>query len=582
MNGAKEAVDEAANNSHTASTPVRGYTVNISHDSLNPIVACDDKVADLDARKCLSQGGTSAFITSQHDDEKPKFPAPGPQEITGALSSAPALPLIHEVLFVAIVCLAQLCTQVSFGQVLFILPVIGESFSLSDESELSWLVAGYSLTVGTFILISGRFGDVFGYKRMLIIGYGWFALWTMICGLSVYSNHILFIFARVLQGVGPAIILPNGLALFGAFYPPGPRKNMAFALFGACAPGGGILGGASAAVFALAWWPWTFWSLALIIAIITVSAIFIVPDPQASSKQAPKQPKPSPTNLQSSLWEMVQLLDLAAAAVGITALVLFNLSWNQAPIVGWQQPYVYVTLIISALLVPLFFYIEFRVSKNPLLPLDAFTSDTGFVLGCIACGWSSFGIFILYFVKFCTTLRHATPLQTVAWGSPVAVSGGLASVATGLLLNKLGPAPVLAISMFFFTIGNLIIATTPVHQTYWAQTFVCAVVIPWGMDMSFPAATIVLSNAVGAETQGIAASLVNTIVNYSISLGLGFAGTVEVHVNRGGRTPSDLLYGYRSAWYLGIGCSGLGLLVSLVFLMKKNFKGGTGQKGVGL
>jgi TRAP-type C4-dicarboxylate transport system permease small subunit len=88
---------------------------------------------------------------------------------------------------------------------------------------------------------------------------------------------------------------------------------------------------------------------------------------------------------------MFQLLDILAAIVGITALVLFNFAWNQAPIVGWQRPYVYVTLIISVLLMPLFFYIEFRVSRNPLLPLDAFTSDTGFVLGCIACGWASFG-----------------------------------------------------------------------------------------------------------------------------------------------------------------------------------------------
>ena len=92
------------------------------------------------------------------------------------------------------------------------------------------------------------------------------------------------------------------------------------------------------------------------------------------------------------------------------------------------------------------------------------------------------------------------------------------------------------------------------------------------MDMSFPAATIVLSNSVSKETQGIAASLVNTIVNYSISLGLGFAGTVEVHVNNGGRTPADLLRGYRGAWYVGIGLAGLGFAISLVFLVRDHFK----------
>jgi MFS family permease len=88
------------------------------------------------------------------------------------------------------------------------------------------------------------------------------------------------------------------------------------------------------------------------------------------------------------------------------------------------------------------------------------------------------------------------------------------------------------------------------------------------MDMSFPAATIILSNSVSKEHQGIAASLINTVVNYSISLGLGFAGTVEVHVNRGGKTPQDVLRGYRGAWYLGMGLSGLGMVVSALFVLR--------------
>lgn len=86
------------------------------------------------------------------------------------------------------------------------------------------------------------------------------------------------------------------------------------------------------------------------------------------------------------------------------------------------------------------------------------------------------------------------------------------------------------------------------------------------MDMSFPAATLILSDAVKKEHQGIAASLVATVVNYSISLGVGFAGTVEVHINNGGKTKADLLKGYKGALYLGIGLAGLGLVICLVFL----------------
>jgi MFS family permease len=127
---------------------------------------------------------------------------------------------------------------------------------------------------------------------------------------------------------------------------------------------------------------------------------------------------------------------------------------------------------------------------------------------------------------------------------------------------------VMVLAMTWFTVGAILWTTMPVDQTYWAQTFVTTLIIPFGMDMSFPAGTIILSNAVDKKHQGIAASLVTTIVNYSISLGLGFAGTVEVHVNNGGRTSADLLKGYRGAGYLGLGLAGFGLFLSFLFLWK--------------
>ncbi|KAI1628651.1 major facilitator superfamily-domain-containing protein [Exophiala viscosa] len=468
-------------------------------------------------------------------------------------SIAEQMPLGKEIMFVGIICLAQFTTQVGLGSTLLILPIIGKSFGLTDPSDYSWLIAGYSLTVGTFILLSGRMGDLFGYKRMLMIGFTWFSIWSMVAGLAVYSNHVLFVFARVLQGIGPAITLPNGLALLGATYAPGKRKDMVFSLFGACAPGGSIVGGAFAGLFALAWWPWTFWSLSIVLAVIVVVASYVIPEPPQRSRE----------NL--SVRDKIKMLDLPGAFVGILALVLFNFAWNQAPIVGWGKPYVYVLLIIGVLLVPVFFYIELRVSKSPLVPFDALSADVGFVIACIACGWSSFGIWVYYTTSFMENLRGNSPLLTVAHLSPVAVSGACASICTGLILSKLRPAVVMTIALTAFTVGQILIATTPVNQSYWAQTFVCTIVIPWGMDMSFPAATIILSNSVKKRHQGIAASLINTVVNYSISLGLGFAGTVEVNVDRGGKTPDDVLRGYRGALYLGIGLAGAGLVVSIIF-----------------
>ena len=83
--------------------------------------------------------------------------------------------------------------------------------------------------------------------------------------------------------------------------------------------------------------------------------------------------------------------------------------------------------------------------------------------------------------------------------------------------------------------------------------------------MSFPSGTIVLSDAMPPEQQGMAASVINTVVNYSISLSLGIAGTVESNINDHGKS---VLKGYRGALYLSIGLSGLGMIVSLMFIIR--------------
>lgn len=256
-------------------------------------------------------------------------------------------------------------------------------------------------------------------------------------------------------------------------------------------------------------------------------------------------------------------LDGTGMLLGVAGLVLVNFAWNQGPVVGWTTPYTYFILIIGILLMAAFCFVESK-ANNPLVPIDAMTRDTLFVLACIALGWSSFGIWVFYTWQILEMERGILPLLGAAQFSPCAISGFMAAIATGLVLHKVGPQRTMLVSMFAFTIGTIIMAFCPVNQTYWAQTFVSIVVMPWGMDMSFPSATIIMSNSVKREHQGIAASLVNTVVNYSISIGLGIAGTVETHENGGGL---DVLQGYRSAYYVGIGLAGSGIIVASVFVL---------------
>ncbi|KAJ3003365.1 hypothetical protein HKX48_001796 [Thoreauomyces humboldtii] len=455
----------------------------------------------------------------------------------------------HEVIFVLTICMAQVLTQAGLAQVIAPLHYIGDSLGTTDQGDMSWFAAGYSLTVGTFILVAGRTGDILGYKKVFMAGFLWFGIASLATGFSVYAkNTILFDVLRTLQGLGPAFLLPNGLAIMGSTYPPGPRKNMVFSLFGATAPLGFLVGAVFSSLFAqLVWWPWAYWVMGMVCLLLVIISYFVIPTENRDPSVVHKR------------------FDWFGSVMGVIGLVLINVAWNQAPAVGWGTPYVYVCLIVGLGFLVGFAFVERKVAA-PLLPSDLFTRDTMFVLGCIACGWASFGIWIYFLWIFIETLRDATPLTGTAFCAPVAISGVSASIATGRLLGYLHTSYVMMISMCAFTIGTILIATAPIDQTYWAQMFPSIVIMPWGMDMSFPAATIILSNSVPPERQGIAASLVNTVVNYSISIGLGIAGTVmrSVDNREGGATP---LEGLRSAWYTGIALGGLGILLSSVFVV---------------
>jgi hypothetical protein len=160
--------------------------------------------------------------------------------------------------------------------------------------------------------------------------------------------------------------------------------------------------------------------------------------------------------------------------------VLINFAWIQGPVVGWSTPYTYILLIVGCLVITLFGMIESR-AIFPLLPFDALTLDTGFVLGCIAAGWSSFGIWVFYTWQLQEQLRGISPLLASAQFAPVALSGLCAAFTTGFIISKVPASFVMLCAMLAFTVGGILIATVPVGQIYWAQTFVAILFMPWGM-----------------------------------------------------------------------------------------------------
>ena len=340
-------------------------------DKLDPLVSSLDSLRQVTTAKDTEKGDAN--------------PSREVTRLTSRVPSATAPPqfsFMHEIAFVAIISSSQLLTQAGLAISIAPLHVIGRSFGVSKPGDLSWMAAAYSLTVGTFILIAGRWGDLYGHKLIFVIGYFWFSTWSLVAGFSVYSHSLIFFeVCRALQGIGPALLLPNGIAILSRTYPPGPRKEMILSIFGATAPGGFLFGAVFSGIFAqLLWWPWAYWVMGIVCAAAGCLAITILPT------MARLGEKP-----------ILAELDILGSVLGVAGLVLINFSWNQGPVVGWPTIYVYVILIVGFGFLIAFFIVEKKVADYPLLPLSSLTRNTCFVFGCVAAGWSSFGIWVYYF-----------------------------------------------------------------------------------------------------------------------------------------------------------------------------------------
>lgn len=486
---------------------------------------------DLEANEVLSKVPTVASLSP--------IPQPSCDEIS----------VVREALFLFIMCMAQMFTQAGVAQTVNAPTQIAETFGVEHSpGELAWFTASFSLTVGTFILISGRLGDIYGYKLVYIVGFVWYGVWSLVCGFAGFtSSSVFFDVVRALQGIGPALTMPNATALIGHYYHNGPKKGLAMCLFGSVAPSGFVFGALFGGIFTqLVWWPWLFWVGGIVCFLVAVSAYFIIPHHIGSRSHGK--------------------FDWIGSVLGVSGLVLINFAWNQGPNVGWDTPYVYVLLIVGFIFMGLFVYSCYKVD-DPLVPPETLQGETGAVLACIVAGWSCFGIWLYYSFRWGEVVDGAGPILRVAHFVPCCIMGLVAAGLTYVLLPRVPSSTVMLGAMVAFCAGSVIMGTRPVGQIYWAQKFVSILIQPFGMDMSFPAACLILSNSLPRSKQGIAGSLVSTVVNYSIAIGLGFAGTVEYYQTRNRvHDFATQVHGFRSAFYMGIALAGIGVVVSLHFV----------------
>lgn len=162
-------------------------------------------------------------------------------------------------LFMILITLTQLVQSIPLGAGINSGQAIGAALGASPLAS-AWVCASYPLTQGTFVLIGGRLGEIYGHKTILIAGCVWWTVWAMAGGFSI--NLVSMCLFRGLCGIGGGLMVPNIVALIGITFPPGPKRNLGFALFGAMAPVGAAGGSLVAAVIIqLSHWKWLFFFL---------------------------------------------------------------------------------------------------------------------------------------------------------------------------------------------------------------------------------------------------------------------------------------------------------------------------------
>lgn len=175
----------------------------------------------------------------------------------------------------------------------------------------------------------------------------------------------------------------------------------------------------------------------------------------------------------------------------------------------------------------------------------------------------SLGIFFWYMNIYMQTIRGDSLIRVGVQYLPLTIMGCANAFFAAWLVPRVPAQVIMGIGCFAMVTINVLLATVPARLIYWAMCFPAMFVSAYTIDLITTSAQIIASNTVPMKHQGVAGSLVGTILSYGMSLGLGFAGTVEVNTFNHG---TDLLRGYHSAAYLAVGMATTALVLTAFFI----------------
>ena len=445
-------------------------------------------------------------------------------------------------------------TVLDFSIVNVALPAIQRDLGFSPQN-LQWIVSAYSLMLGGFLLLGGRAADLFGRRRVFMLGLGLFTIASLVAGLA--QTQWVLIAARATQGLGAAIVSPAALSTLTTTFAQGKERNLVLSVWGAISAGGFAVGVLLGGLLTDAvGWRWVMFVNVPIGLLVLVLSPKLLPESQDSSTKS-QIDLPGAVTITTGLIALVYALEQSSSADGKTVqtLGLFGAG---------------IVLLISSV------FIEAH-SKAPLIPLRVFRNRT--VVGANLIGMmmgASIGSAVFILTLYMQQVLNYSALQTGLAFLPHAIAAIVAAPVASLLTTRFGIQVTLASSTTLAAVGLMHLSRIPVQGSFVRDLLPGTIIIGLGIVMSLVAVTIAATGSLDDRDQGMASGLLNTSQQVGAALGLAIlvaTATARTEAVFAGASSSSaktaaVTAGFQSALLVGAGFALAGLLVALLVIRK--------------
>jgi EmrB/QacA subfamily drug resistance transporter len=386
------------------------------------------------------------------------------------------------------------------------LPSIRTDLGFSQNS-LAWVVNAYILTFGGSLLIGGRLGDLYGPRRLFLIGLTVFTLSSLACGLAFSAG--MLILARVIQGIGGAIVSAVSLSLMMNMFTDEKERARAMGFLGFIAAGGGSIGVLLGGILTTLNWHLIFLVNIPIGIAVFVLSLYLLPH----SRQEVEH----------------RHLDLGGAITITLSLLLLNYGVINGNAAGWLSLQTFLYIVSGIVCLLLFLRIESRV-PSPLMPLRLFRLRNIWAANLIGVLWAA-AMFAWFFLSalYMQLILHYTPLQIGLAFLPANFI--MAAFSVGLsakMIDRFGLRGPMAIGLALAALGLFAFARAPQNGIFLIDVLPAMLFLGFGAGMAFNPVLLSAMSDAGAEDSGLASGLVNTSFMMGGALGLAILASIAV------------------------------------------------------